>query len=121
MTHRADEVVADALGEGAVRQEEGGSAAVLICRRRKKKTGQQDPEPETAAVADKVFDETCQPEERQRRPGRGKKKERDRERRAVSSPWWRTESYQRARARWCWVPCRWRFRAAGVSWNCLSQ
>jgi hypothetical protein len=116
MTHRADEVVADALGEGAVGQQEGGSAAMLICRRRKKKTGQQDPEPETAAVADKVFDETCQPEERQRRPGRGKK-----ERRAVSSPWWRTESYQRARARWCWVPCRWRFRAAGVSWNCLSQ
>jgi hypothetical protein len=81
MTHRADEVVADALGEGAVRQEEGGSAAVLVCRRRKKKTGQQDPELETAAVAvaDKMFDETCQPEERQRRPGRGKKKRRDRE------------------------------------------
>lgn len=31
------------------------------------------------------------------------------------------ESYQRARARWWLRPCRWRLRAAGVSWNCLSQ
>jgi hypothetical protein len=44
MTHRADEVVTDALGEGAVRQEEGGSAAMLLCRRRKQRSQPERPE-----------------------------------------------------------------------------
>lgn len=49
MTHRAHKVVADALCDGAVRQEEGGSAAMLICqqqkKKKKKKRGQPDLDP----------------------------------------------------------------------------
>lgn len=44
MAHRADKVVTDALGEGAVRQEEGGNAAMLLCRRKKQRSQPERPE-----------------------------------------------------------------------------
>jgi hypothetical protein len=53
-THRADEVVAYALGEGAVGQEERRRATMLVCRGRKTRVSRA----ESSAVADEVFDET---------------------------------------------------------------
>lgn len=65
MAHRANEVVTDALSEGAVRQEEGGSAAMLVCRRMKQRSQPERPErTDPSAVAHTVFDETRQPESR---------------------------------------------------------
>jgi hypothetical protein len=54
-THRADEVVAYALGEGAVGQEERRRATMLVCRGRKTRGVSRA---DSSAVADEVFDET---------------------------------------------------------------
>jgi hypothetical protein len=83
-THRADKVVADALSDGAIRQEERGTAAVLICRRRNKKRRSADPGPTRPRWQTRCSTKRANQRGNDDR-GRGRRKKMDRERRALGS------------------------------------